>query len=119
MEINNFYTATVYEKGSEVIRMIETFLGKQGFRKGMDKYFELFDGQAVRTEDFLHAMSAANNHFDFSQFENWYHQAETPELKIQGRFDSAAKTYTLTVEQSCRPTPGQEVKKFLSSSFSP
>lgn len=111
MEINNFYTATVYEKGSEVIRMIETFLGKQGFRKGMDKYFELFDGQAVRTEDFLHAMSVANNHFDFSQFENWYHQAGTPELKIQGRFDSAAKTYTLTVEQSCRPTPGQEVKK--------
>jgi len=105
MEINNFYTATVYEKGSEVIRMIQTFLGKKGFRKGMNKYFELFDGQAVCTEDFIHAMSVANNNFDFEQFSNWYHQAGTPEVKIQGRYDQNSNSYSLIVEQSGRPKP--------------
>jgi len=81
MEINNFYTATIYEKGAEVIRMIQTLLGVDGFRKGMDKYFELFDGQAVRTEDFIHSMSIANNNFDFTQFKNWYGQNGTPLFK--------------------------------------
>ncbi len=111
IEINNFYTATVYEKGAEVIRMIHTLLGAEGFRKGMDKYFELFDGQAVTTEDFVHAMSVANNNFDFSQFKLWYSQAGTPRLKARGKWDEASKTYELTLTQSCPATPGQSEKK--------
>lgn len=99
MEINNFYTATIYEKGAEVIRMIQTLLGVDGFRKGMDKYFELFDGQAVRTEDFIHAMSVANNNFDFTQFKNWYAQNGTPTLKSEGKYDSLKKSFTLTLTQ--------------------
>jgi aminopeptidase N len=86
IEINNFYTATVYEKGAEVIRMLQTLLGVDGFRKGMDKYFELFDGQAVRTEDFLHSMSLANNNFDLSVFERWYHQNGTPTLVVKSEY---------------------------------
>lgn len=100
MEINNFYTATVYEKGAEVIRMIQTLLGVDGFRKGMDKYFELFDGQAVRTEDFIHAMSVANNNFDFSQFKNWYSQNGTPLLSATSKYDEATKRFTLTLTQT-------------------
>ncbi len=100
MEINNFYTATIYEKGAEVIRMIQTLLGVDGFRKGMDKYFELFDGQAVRTEDFIHAMSVANNNFDFTQFKNWYGQNGTPLLKATSKYDEGAKRFTLTLTQS-------------------
>ncbi len=69
MAINNFYTATIYSKGAEVIRMLHTFLGESGFRKGMDKYFELFDGQAVTTEDFIHSMEIAND-INFTQFKN-------------------------------------------------
>ncbi len=104
MEINNFYTATIYEKGAEVIRMVRTLLGKEGFRKGMDKYFELFDGQAVTTEDFLHSMSVPNGNFDFSQFKNWYNQAGTPEVQASWKYNAEAKTLTLTTAQSCRPT---------------
>ena len=100
MEINNFYTATIYEKGAEVIRMIQTLLGVDGFRKGMDKYFELFDGQAVRTEDFIHAMSVANNNFDFTQFKNWYAQNGTPLLNAISIYDEKNKTLTLTLTQS-------------------
>ncbi len=100
MEINNFYTSTIYEKGAEVIRMIQTLLGVDGFRKGMDKYFELFDGQAVRTEDFIHAMSVANNHFDFTQFKNWYKQNGTPLLHATTKFDSDKKQFTLNLKQS-------------------
>jgi aminopeptidase N len=100
MEINNFYTATIYEKGAEVIRMIQTLLGVDGFRRGMDKYFELFDGQAVRTEDFIHAMSVANNDFDFSQFINWYSQNGTPLLHATSKYDETKKTLTLTLKQS-------------------
>ena len=100
MEINNFYTATIYEKGAEVIRMIQTLLGRDGFRKGMDKYFELFDEQAVRTEDFIHAMSVANNNFDFTQFKNWYSQNGTPLLNATSKYDDAKKTFTLTLKQS-------------------
>ncbi len=111
IEINNFYTATVYEKGAEVIRMIHTLLGADGFRKGMDKYFELFDGQAVTTEDFVHAMSVANNNFDFSQFKLWYSQSGTPRVEARGKFDEASKTYELTLTQSCPATPGQPSKK--------
>ncbi len=100
MEINNFYTATIYEKGAEVIRMIQTLLGRDGFRKGMDKYFELFDEQAVRTEDFIHAMSVANNNFDFTQFKNWYSQNGTPLLNAKTSYDEAKKTFTLTLKQT-------------------
>ncbi|MFZ9001262.1 MAG: aminopeptidase N [Bacteriovoracaceae bacterium] len=99
IEINNFYTATVYEKGSEVIRMIETLLGRDGFRKGMDKYFELFDGQAVRTEDFIHSMSVANDNFDFSQFKRWYSQAGTPKIKVRTSYDQENKKFSLNIEQ--------------------
>jgi aminopeptidase N len=109
IEINNFYTATVYEKGSEVIRMIATILGKDGFRKGMDKYFELFDGQAVTTEDFVHSMEIANG-VDLKQFrETWYEQAGTPEVKVQASFSNGKAKIEFT--QTCAPTPGQEVKR--------
>ena len=111
IEINNFYTRTVYEKGAEVIRMIANILGKDGFRKGMDKYFELFDGQAVTTEDFIHAMEVANG-VDLKQFQNtWYNQAGTPELRIHGKYDASAKRLVMEVEQTCAPTPGQAEKK--------
>lgn len=112
MEINNFYTATIYEKGAEVIRMIQTLLGVEGFRKGMDKYFELFDGQAVRTEDFIHAMSVANNNFDFSQFSNWYNQNGTPVLTASSAYDAKAQTLTLTLKQSFAPNAPKEAKPY-------
>lgn len=110
MEINNFYSATIYEKGAEVIRMIHTLLGERGFRKGMDKYFELFDGQAVTTQDFIYAMSVANDDFDFEQFKLWYSQAGTPEVNVEFKQDLKDKTVTLTVEQTCPETPGQKEK---------
>ncbi len=110
MEINNFYTATVYEKGSEVIRMIATILGREKFRKGIDKYFERHDGQAVTCEDFVLAMEAASG-ADLSQFRHWYSQAGTPTLRVSGEYDSGKKTFTLKVAQSCAPTPGQPEKK--------
>ena len=111
IEINNFYTATVYEKGAEVIRMIATLLGPVGFRRGMDKYFELFDGQAVTTEDFVRAMELANK-ANLRQFrETWYEQAGTPELSVSGKWDEKARKYVLSVSQSCAPTPGQPAKR--------
>lgn len=106
IEINNFYTATIYEKGAEVIRMYETLLGRDGFRKGMDKYFELFDGQAVRTEDFMHSMSIANNNYDFTQFKRWYDQAGTPAVDVKTAYNEAAKTFSITLTQ----TPAEHVK---------
>lgn len=106
-EINNFYTATVYEKGAEVIRMLHTLLGQEGFRNGMDLYFSYFDGQAVTCDDFVEVMSEANNGFDLDQFMRWYSQAGTPRLRASGRYDAAAATYTLTFEQTTPPTPGQ------------
>jgi aminopeptidase N len=111
LQINNFYSATVYEKGAEVIRMIATMLGQDGFRRGMDKYFELFDGMAVTTEDFLHAMSVANQDFDLTQFKLWYDQAGTPTLDIEFQQNLKDQTVTLTIKQSCAPTPGQLEKK--------
>lgn len=112
IEINNFYTATIYEKGAEVIRMIQTLLGVDGFRKGMDKYFELFDGQAVRTEDFIHAMSVANNNFDFSEFKNWYRQNGTPLLSATSKYDEANRSFTLTLKQSCAPNAGSSAMPY-------
>ncbi|NUB13891.1 aminopeptidase N [Azospirillum brasilense] len=110
VEINNFYTPTVYDKGSEVIRMYHTLLGPQGFRKGMDLYFQRHDGQAVTCDDFAAAMSDATG-VDLTQFKRWYRQAGTPELDVSGTYDQAAKTYRLTVRQTVPPTPGQPVKE--------
>jgi aminopeptidase N len=110
MEINNFYTLTVYEKGSEVIRMIHTLLGPEIFRKGMDKYFELFDGQAVTTEDFVRSMELASNR-DLTQFKNWYNQAGTPEVYIDEHYDSARQILRVNMRQTCRPTPETPEKK--------
>ncbi len=110
LEINNFYTATVYEKGAEVVRMIQTLIGREAFRKGMDIYFERHDGQAVTCDDFVAAMSAASG-FDFTQFMTWYRQAGTPRVTVQGKYDAATQRYTLTLAQSCAPTPGQPEKE--------
>lgn len=112
IEINNFYTLTVYEKGAEVVRMIHTLLGAEGFRKGSDLYFERHDGQAVTCDDFVNAMEEANG-VDLSQFRRWYAQAGTPVLTVQQHYDPAAQTLTLTISQSCPPTPGQAVKEPL------
>ena len=109
-EINNFYTVTVYNKGAEVIRMMHALLGPQGFRRGMDLYFARHDGQAVTCDDFAAAMSDASG-VDLEQFKRWYSQAGTPVLRVAGGWDEAKRLYTLTVTQSCAPTPGQEVKK--------
>lgn len=110
ISINNFYTLTVYEKGAEVIRMIETLVGRAGFRKGMDLYFKRHDGQAVTTEDFVAAMADANN-IDLTQFKNWYDQAGTPTIKVSTHHDAAKELYTVTIEQGCPPSPGQAEKK--------
>ncbi|MDG4554882.1 MAG: aminopeptidase N [Candidatus Competibacter sp.] len=110
IEINNFYTVTVYNKGAEVIRMMRTLLGRDGFRRGMDLYFRRHDGQAVTCDDFVAAMADAND-FDLSQFKRWYHQAGTPELTFSDDYDAAACVYTLTVRQSCPPTPDQPDKE--------
>ncbi|NHC06984.1 aminopeptidase N [Azonexus fungiphilus] len=99
VEINNFYTATVYEKGAEVIRMIQTLIGRDGFRAGMDEYFRRHDGQAVTCEDFVAAMAAASG-FDFTQFMRWYKQPGTPRVTVDGFFDAETKTYTLTCTQA-------------------
>ena len=109
VEINNFYTVTVYEKGAEVVRMYQTLLGREGFRKGMDLYFQRHDEQAVTCDDFRRAMADANGR-DLSQFEYWYSQAGTPVVRAETRYDEIARTYTLTLFQSCLPTPGQASK---------
>jgi aminopeptidase N len=109
MEISNFYTLTVYEKGSEVLRMLHTLLGAEGFRKGSDLYFERHDGQAVTCDDFVKAMEDAN-HVELTQFKRWYSQAGTPRLEATDSYDAAARTYTLNFRQSCPPTPGQKDK---------
>ena len=109
IEINNFYTATVYEKGAEVVGMINTLLGPDSFRKGTDLYFERHDGQAVTTEEFVKAMEDAND-ADLAQFRRWYSQAGTPVLTINSSYDEVQQTFTLDVAQSCPATPGQPTK---------
>ena len=109
IEINNFYTATVYEKGAEVVRMIKTLLGAERFRKGTDCYFDRHDGHAVTTEDFVQAMEDANE-VDLAQFRTWYRQSGTPLLDVTSDYDAGAATLTLSVVQSCPPTPGQAEK---------
>jgi len=108
--MDNFYTVTVYNKGAEVIRMYRTLLGADGFRKGMDLYFERHDGQAVTCDDFRAAMADANGR-DLTQFERWYLQAGTPTIKVSDSYDEASKVYSLTLAQSTKPTPGQESKE--------
>lgn len=108
--MDNFYTLTVYEKGAEVIRMYEAVLGKQGFRKGMDLYFQRHDGQAVTCDDFLAAMADANGE-DLSALARWYSQAGTPALDVQQHHDAAAGTLTLRFSQRTPPTPGQADKQ--------
>ncbi|QEL54344.1 aminopeptidase N [Chromobacterium paludis] len=110
IEMNNFYTMTVYEKGAEVVRMYETLLGRDGFRKGMDLYFKRHDGQAVTCDDFRAAMADAND-ADLEQFALWYSQAGTPRLAVSSSYNPAEQSYTLTVKQSCPATPGQDVKQ--------
>lgn len=110
IEINNFYTMTIYHKGAEVIRMLYTLLGKAGFRKGMDLYFERHDGQAATTDNFVEAMSDAN-HVDLSQFKRWYVQAGTPTVTAHGAYNPDAKIYTLTLSQQTPPTPDKSDKK--------
>ncbi|MCR9257260.1 MAG: aminopeptidase N [Alphaproteobacteria bacterium] len=112
IEINNFYTATVYEKGAEVVRMYQTLLGRDGFRKGMDLYFKRHDGQAVTCDDFRAAMADANE-ADLEQFGRWYAQAGTPVVTAKGDYDAEAQRYTLTVTQHTPPTPGQDAKEPL------
>ncbi len=110
IEINNFYTSTIYEKGAEVVRLYHSLLGTEGFRKGMDLYFQRHDGQAVTTEDFLSAMADANQ-MDLSQFQQWYDQAGTPLVDVSMQYNADAKTCTLTLEQSCPDTPESKHKK--------
>ncbi len=123
LEINNFYTVTIYEKGAEVVRMMQTLategaadpLGRAGFAKGMALYFARHDGQAVTCDDFAQAIADANPGSRLAallpQFKRWYSQAGTPRVKASGHYDAAARSYTLTLSQSCAPTPGQAAKE--------
>ncbi len=122
VEISNFYTVTIYEKGAEVVRMMQTLAtngagqsGRDGFAKGMSLYFECHDGHAVTCDDFAQAIADANPVSRLArllpQFKRWYSQAGTPRVHAQGVFDAAASTYTLTFTQSCAPTTGQNVKE--------
>ncbi len=109
VEINNFYTLTVYEKGAEVVRMLHTLLGEEGFRKGSDLYFARHDGSAVTCDDFVAAMEEANG-IQLEQFRRWYAQAGTPRITMAREFDAQNRRYTLTLKQHTPPTPGQEEK---------
>ncbi|MEO7107105.1 MAG: aminopeptidase N, partial [Rhodoferax sp.] len=115
IEINNFYTVTIYEKGAEVVRMMQTLVGRDGFAKGMKLYFERFDGQAVTCDDFAQSMADANPGSSLAQllpqFKLWYSQAGTPRLSATGSFDAAAQTYTLAFKQSCAATANQPHKE--------
>ena len=109
VEIGNFYTSTVYNKGAEVIRMLHTLLGEEGFRAGTDRYFELHDGEAVTCEAFVCAMEEASGR-DLTLFRRWYEQAGTPRISATLTHDPLTATAALRVEQSTPPTPGQPIK---------
>ena len=115
VEINNFYTATVYEKGAEVVRMMQTLVGREGFARGITLYFSRFDGQAVTCDDFAQAIADANPQSELAkqlpQFKHWYAQAGTPRVSARGRYDAPSRTYTLGIEQTALPSPGQPVKQ--------
>jgi aminopeptidase N len=110
--IDNFYTATIYNKGAEVIRMMHTLLGKPAFRRGMDLYFARHDNQPVTIDDFVQSMQDASG-IDLARFRLWYHQAGTPEVSVSDIYDATARRYTLTVAQRTPPTPGQPAKQPL------
>ena len=105
-EINNFYTATIYEKGAEVIRMLKVLIGDEAFARGMDLYFERYDGTAATVEDFVACFAEASGR-DLAAFSRWYHQAGTPLVQVVAAYDAAARTFSLELAQSCGPTPGQ------------
>ncbi|MCB1850203.1 MAG: aminopeptidase N [Gammaproteobacteria bacterium] len=109
IEINNFYTVTVYEKGAELVRMLHRLLGADTYRAATDLYFQRYDGEAVTTDDFVHCMEQASGR-DLTQFKRWYAQAGTPELHVSGEYDAVGQSYLLTVAQSTPPTPGQPEK---------
>ncbi len=111
LEINNFYTTTVYNKGAEVVRMYQTLLGKEGFRKGMDLYFKRHDGKAVTTDDFRMAMQDAND-FDLTLFQRWYEQSGTPIVNIQRIYNAENMVLTLWVKQDARDTKGEANQPF-------
>jgi aminopeptidase N len=115
LEINNFYTVTVYEKGAEVVRMMQTLVGREGFARGLTLYFQRHDGHAVTCDDFAQAIADANPESQLAQrldqFKRWYSQAGTPRVRVQTHFDAASGIYTLTLSQSCPPTPGQPDKQ--------
>ncbi|HEY8905351.1 MAG TPA: aminopeptidase N, partial [Rhodoferax sp.] len=115
IEINNFYTVTIYEKGAEVVRMMQTLVGRSGFAKGMTLYFARHDGSAVTCDDFAQAVADANPDSALAkllpQFKRWYSQAGTPRVQTHGSFNAAERTYTLTFTQSCPATPGQHNKE--------
>ncbi|HEX2590615.1 MAG TPA: aminopeptidase N, partial [Rhizomicrobium sp.] len=108
--IDNFYTATIYEKGSEVIRMLKTLVGDEGYRKATDLYFQRHDGQAATVEDWVNCFEDANGR-DLAQFRRWYAQAGTPTIETTGDYDANEKSFALTITQSLAPTPGQPVKE--------
>lgn len=110
MAVDNFFTMTIYEKGAEVIRMMQTIVGRKGFRKGMDEYFRRHDGQAVTTDDFAAAISEPNGK-DFTQFKRWYTQAGTPSVHVLEKYDADKKEFSLTLKQTCPATPGQSQKE--------
>jgi aminopeptidase N len=114
-EINNFYTATVYEKGAEVVRMMHTLVGNTGFAQGMKLYFQRHDGQAVTCDDFAQAIADANPGSELTQrldvFKRWYAQAGTPQLNASGHYDAEQRRYTLTLRQHGEPSPGQPTKE--------
>lgn len=112
IEMNNFYTVTVYDKGAEVIRMMHTMLGKDGFRRGMDLYFERHDGQAVTCDDFVNAMQDANN-VDMSLFRRWYGQSGTPEVSVKEVYDAEQQLYRIELSQHTPKTADQEYKQVL------
>ena len=115
VEINNFYTVTIYEKGAEVVRMMQTLVGRDGFARGMKLYFERHDGQAVTCDDFAQAIADANPGTALAehlpQFKRWYSQAGTPRLRARGEYNPAQRSYTLTLSQSCPATPDQAAKQ--------
>lgn len=109
-EINNFYTATIYEKGAEIVRMLATLLGEAEFRRGMDLYFERHDGEATTIEAFIKVFEDSSGQ-NLQHFQQWYLQAGTPDVSVTDRFDAATQTYTLDIVQENKPTPGQDEKQ--------
>jgi aminopeptidase N len=109
-EINNFYTTTIYEKGAELVRMVQTLIGRENFRAGMDLYFKRHDGEAATVEQFIKCFADASRR-DLTQFMRWYSQAGTPEVTTRGHYDATRRTYMLSCTQTVPPTPGQPIKQ--------